>query len=76
SNRIFAIAYGMRGLAIRLAAPARMEAVADSGTLMPDIGPDWVGLVPWDRPGESGTHERLLRWGGRAFEEAMAEPSS
>lgn len=72
ADRIFAIAFGMHGLAFRIPSSVIAEAVADGGTLEPKIGPDWVRFPPFNGRGETGAWERLLRWGGQAFTEAQA----
>ena len=72
ADRIFAIAYGMRGLAFRLEASDEATALSDGGVLAPDIGAGWTRFEPWGRESTAATHERLLRWGRRAFEAAGA----
>ena len=42
SNRIFGIAFSMRGLAFRLPARVIPEAVADGGEVYSEIGDEWV----------------------------------
>ena len=72
ADRIFAIAFGQRGLAFRLAAPALAEAIADGGTPAPEIGPDWVRFEPWDATAKPDARERLRRWCRHAFADATA----
>ena len=50
-ERIFAIAFGQRGLAFRLSAPAYAQALATGGTAPPEIGTGWVKFDPWDHCG-------------------------
>lgn len=64
-SRIFAIAFGMRTIAFRVAAPA--DAPADGGMPAPEIGPSWVSVDPWDRGARTEARERLTRWGERAL---------
>ena len=65
--RIFAMAYGMHGLAFRLAPSEVSAAVADGGTVEPALGPDWVAFQAYDARGITGTHDRLRRWAARAL---------
>ncbi|HEY2849461.1 MAG TPA: hypothetical protein VGI97_06260 [Gemmatimonadaceae bacterium] len=76
ANRIFAIAFGMQGLAFRLAPAALAAALADHGAPAPDIGADWVSFPPFNARGEVGAWDRLERWGGEAFAHARAEGDS
>jgi hypothetical protein len=70
ASRIFAIAYGQRGLAFRLAMPSYRDALADQGTAARDIGPDWVAFDPWNPNGStSELRARLERWSLQAFTE-------
>lgn len=73
--RIFVIAYGMRSLAFRLPESAVVEALADGGTVKPNIGADWVAFDPW-RVDEATpvTLERVQRWCERAYHHAAAQP--
>jgi hypothetical protein len=48
ASRIFAIAYGQRGLAFRLAPASQATAMKDGGTKAGDIGDDWVAFDPWN----------------------------
>jgi hypothetical protein len=70
SDHIFAIAFGQRRLAFRLAPSVLTDAVADCGTLAPDIGPDWVSFDPWDPKAKAGDKDRLRRWCTQAFANA------
>lgn len=72
ANRIFGIAYGQRGLALRLAEPSYVAATADGGTAAPNIGPDWLSFAPYDAKGQTGTRARLNRWSARALSDAAA----
>jgi hypothetical protein len=72
ASRIFAIAYGQRGLAFRLAPVGYAEAVEDGGTPAPAIGPDWLSFAAYDMKGETGTRERLTHWCARAFADTTA----
>jgi len=73
ASRIFAIAYGQRGLAFRLAPLSYSAALADDGTAAGDIGPDWVAFDPWN-PHVSATalRARLERWSLQAFTDGSA----
>lgn len=73
ANRIFAVAFGMRGLAFRLAESELSEALADSGVAAPDIGADWVRFEPWSREARDLTRARLGKWCGRACAAAPGE---
>ena len=77
--RIFAIAFGQRGLAFRLAPASRLAALADGGVVASDIGPDWVAFAPWGGGGGGGNQAsrvdgraRLQRWCSRASADAAA----
>lgn len=65
--RIFAIAYGQRGLAFRLGLASREAAMADGGAAAGDIGPDWVSFAPW---GSADQAARLERWSAQAMADA------
>ena len=67
-NRIFAIAFGMRGLAFRLATDDEATALSDGGIRAADIGAGWTRFEPWGREPAAATHARLLRWCSRACE--------
>lgn len=68
SSRIFAIAYGQRGLAFRLAPVSRVRALADEGAPVPEIGPDWVAFAPW---GSAEQRARLERWSAQAMADVL-----
>ncbi len=70
-HRIFAIAFGQRGLAFRLGAAARADALQDHGEPATAIGAEWIQLSPWDVPGITGAADRLQRWCARALADAM-----
>lgn len=66
--QIFAIAFGQRGLAFRLAPESRDAALADGGVAARDIGPAWVAFTPWgDRASLAHGHARLQHWCAQAF---------
>jgi hypothetical protein len=68
ATRIFAIAYGQRGLAFRLSPPSRELALADGGTAAHDVGTDWIAFDPWNpRVSRPAIRARLERWSARAF---------
>lgn len=70
ASRIFAIAYGQRGLAFRLATSSYGDALADQGTAAADIGPDWVAFDPWNSNVSATERQaRLDRWSFRSFTE-------
>ena len=71
ANRIFAIAFGMRGLAFRLAESDLPDALADSGVAAPEIGADWVRFEPWSRETVDVTRARLQEWCDRACVAAL-----
>jgi hypothetical protein len=66
--QIFAIAFGQRGLAFRLAPASGAAALADGGVDASDIGSGWVSFDPWD-PHISGAvkRARLERWCAQGF---------
>jgi hypothetical protein len=68
-TRIFAVAYGMSALALRVGAIGREDALAEGAE--PDIGPDWVRFRPF-QPDEplAITRERMRRFASIAFSEA------
>jgi hypothetical protein len=72
SNRIFGIAFDMRGLAFRLDERDRAAALRDGGVLAPAIGPSWVSFSPFDAHGTSGASVPLRRWCTRAFDTARS----
>ena len=68
SDRIFAVAWDMSGLALRIDdGAARLEAISDGGYAASAVGPQWVGFDPWkvDEP-TPVTRQRLARWAVRA----------
>jgi len=71
ASRVFAIAYGQRGLAFRLSPSSYAAALADDGSPAEDIGCDWVKFDPWN-PNVSTVelHARLERWSAQAFADA------
>lgn len=71
--RIFAIAFGMRGLAFRLSKSDLTAALADSGVGAPEIGGDWVRFEPWSRETVDVTRARLQKWCDRACAAALGE---
>ena len=73
ANRIFAIAFDMRGLAFRLAESEMGEAISDSGLAAPEIGGDWVRFEPWGREASDVTRARLRKWCSRACAAALGE---
>ena len=67
-SRIFAIAYGQRGLAFRLSPPSVEAALADGGVAADDIGRDWIAFDPWNpKVSTPGLKSRLERWSAQAF---------
>lgn len=70
--RIFAIAFGQRGLAFRLTPASRLAALADGGVGASDIGPDWLSFDPWNPDMPSAVpRTRLEHWCERAFAESI-----
>ncbi len=71
-NRIFAIAFGQRGLAFRLPVSVA-DALADGGEPASEIGTDWVQFDPWSAENRTTeARERLRRWCERAFLKATS----
>lgn len=69
--QIFAIAFGQRGLAFRLAQASHDAALADGGVAAPDIGPAWVAFAPWvDQTSRVDGRAGLQRWCAQAFADA------
>lgn len=68
ASRIFAIAFGQQGLAFRIPASARADALADGGVPAEKIGSDWVKFAPWGTASEAEVRDNLRRWCQRAFE--------
>ena len=73
SNRIFAIAFGQRGLAFRLDAPGYDEAIANGGKPASAIGPDWVEIDPWRGSLGGGLNPQVLHVAEQAFRNAVAK---
>ena len=72
-NRIFAIAFGMRGLAFRLAESELSEAAGDSGVAAGEVGHDWMRFEPWTREAREIVHSRLQKWCDRACAAALGD---
>lgn len=73
AGRIFAIAFGQRGLAFRLAPASREVALTAGATAASDIGPEWVSFDPWDVHVSAGDQRaRLERWCAQAFADVAA----
>ena len=69
--QIFAIAFGQRGLAFRLAPASRDAALVDGGLAAADIGPAWVAFAPWgDQASRPDGRARLQQWCAQAFADA------
>ena len=71
--RIFAIAFGQRGLAFRINETQLAEALEDGCEPAPRIGVDWIQIAPWDTKGVTGAADRVRRWGENAFANALSE---
>ena len=71
TNRIFGIAFGMRGLAFRLAPDDEAAALADGGIHASDIGAGWLRFEPWGQGPRAVTDARLRRWCARACAAAI-----
>lgn len=69
ADRIVAIAYDMRSVAVRLSGPARAEAVAAGHSPAVAIGDDWVMIDPWRQQPDGAS---ALDWMRRAYAEAVA----
>jgi hypothetical protein len=74
SHRIAAIAYDQRGLAVRLGAQARAEAIAAGNALAPAIGADWVTIDPWPKD-RAPAQPSARDWMARAYGDAVASGS-
>jgi len=63
TNKIFGLAYGMNGLALRVGRKAVVQAVADGGRAEREIDEEWISLDPFrvDEP-TIATKARLRRW--------------
>jgi hypothetical protein len=69
--RIFALAYGQRGLAFRFAPATRDAVIAGGGSPADDIGRDWFKFDPWNpQVSPAELQARLERWSARAFAES------
>ena len=66
SNRIVAIAYGQRGLAVRLGVTAHAEAIAAGGIPKAEIGADWVEIDPWPKT-RAPDQRAACEWMRRAY---------
>jgi len=71
ANRIFAIAFGMSGLAFRLAPDDEAAALADGAIHASDIGIGWLRFEPWGHGPRAATDARLRQWCARACATAM-----
>jgi hypothetical protein len=70
SHTIVAIAYGQRGLAVRLGVEARAEAIAAGGRPKVEIGTEWVEIDPW--PTSRGAVQRsACEWMARAYADSV-----
>src|SRR5258708_3604210 len=67
AKRIFAIAFGQRGLAFRITQPAQAAALTDAAVPAPEIGPDWVSFAPWGAQTTANSMARLHLWCAQAF---------
>ena len=76
SDRIFAIAFGMSGLAFKLSPETEETARSDGGERAPEIGAGWMRFEPWSRAPRSVTDERLARWCARACDLARGTESA
>lgn len=68
-NQIFAIAFGQRGLAFRLAEAEHAAALADGGKRAPEIGQAWIRFDLWEL--NASAPERLRHWCVRALSDAV-----
>lgn len=73
ANRIFAIAFGMSGLAFRLGSNDEMAALSDGGVRAADIGAGWMRFEPWGSDSRAVTEGRLRRWCARAHANATEQ---
>ena len=71
ADRIYAIAFGMRGLAFRLAPSAYDAALADGARPADQIGAGWVEFDPFERCSTPRAADWLRVWGERALAHAM-----
>lgn len=72
ANRIFAIAFGQRGLAFRFDAQGYADAVANGGEPAPEIGADWVRIDPWSANRGGGLNPQIVGGAERAYRDAVA----
>jgi len=71
---IFALAFGMRGLALRVGVDAIEEAIAEGAEANPGIGEGWAVFDPFRAEERTEvTRARLKRWCARAFRGARAD---
>lgn len=68
ADRIFAIAFDMRGFGLRLAPASVDAAVAEGALRAPHIGPDWVTFDPWD-VNDKTRQAKIRAWTERAIAE-------
>lgn len=71
SQRIVAIAYDQRGLAVRLGERAQAEAIAAGNRVVPAVGADWVEIDPWPA-GRARGELSACDWMARAYADAIA----
>jgi len=69
ADRIVAIAFGQRGLGIRLRPTSIDAAVADGAVRAPEIGADWVTFDPWD-VNDKTRRQKIRLWTERAISES------
>jgi hypothetical protein len=70
AGRIFAIGFGMRGVAYRLSPDQRQAALAAGASPADAIGPEWVAFLLFE-PGRADPD--LRAWTERAYARARAE---
>ena len=70
-DRIFAIAFGQRGLGLRLAPASIDAAVSEGAARAPDIGADWVTFDPWD-VNDKARNQKIRAWAARAISECRS----
>jgi hypothetical protein len=66
ANRIFAIAYGQRGLAFRFIGDTYAAALAGGGAAAPAVGREWVAFDPWAARSSNGSPD-LSHWARRSY---------
>ena len=74
AHRIFATAYDMRGLAVRLSAVPYAEALVAGGVDAAEIGADWVRIDPWGPRPTVGGKPYLVAVVTQAYNDAMGIP--